>query len=149
MVQQLLEVRGAAAPACLPVVCHRGLHRPRRCLGCMLPLAALAQLWPHTLGTTSNSHGPQPINPSTATRLPGSPQEMSAAGLHVDAVAHTILLMAHEKAGAWEAALECYATMQSLGLQSNSFTYRQAAKAWLGGAGEEGPHGTGGWPGYG
>ena len=57
-------------------------------------------------------------------------QEMAAAGLEADAVAHTILLMAHEKAGGWEAALECYATMQRLGLQSNSFTYRKAVGCW-------------------
>ncbi len=49
---------------------------------------------------------------------------MAAAGVEPDSVAHTILLMAHEKAGQWEAALEAYAEMQRLGLPRNSFTYR-------------------------
>ena len=42
-----------------------------------------------------------------------------------DAVAHTILLMAHEKAGRWEAAMDTYAGMQRRGLPRDSFTYRR------------------------
>ena len=57
-------------------------------------------------------------------------QDMSAAGVEPDAVTHTMLLMAHEKAGQWEEALGAYRGMQAAGLQRNSFTYR-----WVGGAG--------------
>lgn len=59
-----------------------------------------------------------------AAEVEGLMGEMAAAGLPPDSVAHTILLMAHERAGAWEAALEAYARMQRLGLERNSFTYR-------------------------
>ena len=109
----------------------------------MLPfschLCEHVQLEPQTIPRTQNR------NPSPATLLPGAPQEMAAAGLEADAVAHTILLMAHEKAGAWESALECYATMQRLSLQSNSFTFRQGAAAERAGEGRR--HGIRGRPG--
>lgn len=56
-------------------------------------------------------------------------QDMTARGVEPDSVAHTILLMGHEKAGQWEAALEAYAEMQRLGLPRNSFTYRALVAA--------------------
>ncbi|EFN56272.1 hypothetical protein CHLNCDRAFT_51958 [Chlorella variabilis] len=53
-------------------------------------------------------------------------QEMEARGLPPDSVAHTILVMAHEKAGAWREALAAYRHMRDRGLERNSFTYRRA-----------------------
>lgn len=49
---------------------------------------------------------------------------MAGVGLEPNAVAHTILLMAHEKAGDWEAVLGAYDNMRRRGLERNSFTYR-------------------------
>ena len=51
---------------------------------------------------------------------------MEARGLPPDSVAHTILVMAHEKAGAWREALAAYRHMRDRGLERNSFTYRRA-----------------------
>ena len=73
---------------------------------------------------------------------PSTPQDMTAAGVEPDSVTHTMLLMAHEKAGQWEEALGAYRGMQAAGLQRNSFTYR------CGGAGAGGGVGWG-WVGVG
>ena len=131
LVQQLMEVSQQHGLHFYVLVgCHRGRSGPRCCLLLAWLHAALCCLSfvtfvavPRALFETKQSRNPSP--PSTL--LTGASQEMAAAGLEADAVAHTILLMAHEKSGAWEAALECYAAMQRLGLQSNSFTFRQAA----------------------
>ena len=80
-----------------------------------------------------------------AEEVEGLMQEMDEAGLPPDSVAHTILLMAYEKAGRWEAALDAYAAMQRLGLDRNSFTYRCVcvcafgSQPWMGVCGHAGP----------
>ena len=72
---------------------------------------------------------------------------MEEEGLEPDTTTHTLLLMAHEKRGDWEAALDVYALMSRLEVPRNSFTYR-----W-GGWGRGwviwwGPRGIGRWVGW-
>jgi pentatricopeptide repeat protein len=70
-------------------------------------------------------------DPALVQRMMGC---MQAAGLPPDEVAHTILVMAHEKAGRWRDALAAYAAMRRAGLPRSSFTYRALVGA-LAGAG--------------
>lgn len=67
-------------------------------------------------------------------------KQMEAEGLPPDAVAHTILVMAHEKAGRCEAALQALEHMRALGLERSSFTYRCVAggvRVWGAGKGRD------------
>lgn len=56
-------------------------------------------------------------------------QEMPKRGLTPDGVSYTLLMMAHEKGGRWEDAVEVYAACKRAGQPRNSFTYRALISA--------------------